>query len=254
MARDPLVVRTKFLSPVPRKQLLKRPGLMRVLDQIVHHPVTILRAGPGYGKSTGLAVYLADRRVPSFWYSVGEPDSDPHIFVLHLVWALRITHPAVGSQALVLLEGDHDCAARRNAIDSLANDILDHIPEDSVFVIDDYHLAARNPEVNEIVERLINTMPPKLHVVLSTRKKSSFESLARWRVKGEVLEVSEKDLAFTSDEIRDLFLGPYDCSLTAEQFSCYALPGLWVRVRCRASLMTRCSSGPSRTSPGRLQW
>lgn len=198
-------------------------------------------------------MYLADRRVPSFWYSVGEPDSDPHIFVLHLVWALRITHPAVGSQALVLLEGDHDCAARRNAIDSLANDILDYVSEDSVFVIDDYHLAARNPEVNEIVERLINTMPPKLHVVLSTRKKPSFESLARWRVKGEVLEISEKDLAFTSDEIRDLFLGPYNCSLTAEQVKTLfehtegwiiALEMIWHGLREGASLQDLWTKPP----------
>lgn len=164
-------------------------------------------------------MYLAERCGPSFWYSVGERDSDPHLFVMHLIWALRTVHPTVGGQALAILEGDHDPAARRSAIDSLANDMLDPVSEDSVFVVDDYHLAAKNPEVNEVVERFVNTMPPKLHVVLSTRKKPSLGSLARWRVKGEVLELSERDLAFASDEIHDLFLGPYNWKLTAEQVS-----------------------------------
>ncbi len=245
MAREFPVVRTKFLPPVPRKQLLNRPRLAQVFGRITLHPVTILQAGPGYGKSTGLAVYLKDHHVPAFWYTVGEMDSDPHAFVLHLVWAIRTVYPAVGGRALDLLEADHDRSAWLAAVDSLSNDVLDEVGDESVLVIDDYHLASKASGVNEIVEHLVSTMPPILHVVLSTRKKPSFESLARWRVKGEVLEISERDLAFTSDEIRDLFLGPYNYSLTSEQVRALAehtegwiiaLEMIWHGLREGASL------------------
>ncbi|MDI7246175.1 MAG: BTAD domain-containing putative transcriptional regulator [Bacillota bacterium] len=217
MAYESQVVRTKFLPPVPRKELLKRPRLEGMFREIGTHPVTILQAGPGYGKSTSLAVYLKDHHVPSFWYTVGETDSDPHAFVVHLVWAIRTVRPAVGGRALDILGAEHDRSAWLGAVDSLANDILDEVGDESVLVIDDYHLAAKAPSVNEIVEHFVSTMPPILHVVLSTRKRPSFEALARWRVKGEVLKISEKDLAFTSDEVRDLFSGPYQYDLTPEQ-------------------------------------
>lgn len=217
MAREAPIVRTKFVPPVPRKQFLKRPRLARVFEGIVLHPITILQAGPGYGKSTGLATYLADHRVPCFWYTVGETDSDPHAFVLHVVWAIRTARPSVGGRALALLEGDHDRSTRFAAVDSLVNDVLDHVTDDSVLVVDDYHLVSNAPEIDGLVEHLVDEMPPKLHLVLSTRKRPAFVSVARWRVKGELLEISEKDLAFTGDEIEALFQGPYGWAISREQ-------------------------------------
>lgn len=257
VAREVPVVRTKFLPPVPRKQFLKRPRLAQVFGAIMLHPITILQAGPGYGKSTSLAVYLKDHHVPAFWYTVGETDSDPHTFVLHVVWAMRTVHPTVGGRALALLADDHDRPTRFAAVDSLVNDMLDHVADDSVLVIDDYHLTSKAPEVNELVEHLVDEMPPKLHVVLTTRKKPSFESLAKWRVKGELLEICEKDLAFTSDEIRHLFQGPYNWNISPEQVNTLsertegwiiALEMIWHGLRQGATLEDLLA-GP----PGSLQ-
>jgi len=123
----------------------------------------------------------------------------------------------VGSESLSLLEENYGPAARRQAVDLLSNDLLDQIIGDVAIVIDDYHAVAKSPEVSEIVENLINTMPPHVHLILSTRERPSFGSLARWRVRGEALEITEKDLAFTASEISGLFSGPYQHELTAAQ-------------------------------------
>jgi len=219
MVYSPPIVRTKFVPPLPRKKLLNRPKIIEALQGIASYRVTIVQAGPGYGKSTALASYLAQNRTPAAWYSVSGEDADPNVFMAHLIWSLRALWPAIGGRSLSMLEERYDVVVRRDAIDLLANDILDMIDDDSVMVIDDYHLVGGNPEVNELVERLINTAPPHFHVVLSTRERPSFGSLARWRVKGEALEITEADLAFTNDEISALFTGVYDYSITPHQLT-----------------------------------
>ena len=217
MAYDPQIIRTKFIPPLPRKRLLIRTRLAELLGGVVSHQVTILQAGPGYGKSTVLAVHLSRANVPSFWYCVNSADTDPRVFVTHLIWCLRSAYPTMGSNSLALLEENYSPYARRQAVDLLSNDLLDQVVGDIAIVIDDYHAVIKSPEVNEIVESLVNTMPPQVHIVLSTRERPSFGSLARWRVKGEALEITEKDLAFTASEISGLFSGPYQHELTAAQ-------------------------------------
>ncbi|MFA7634967.1 MAG: BTAD domain-containing putative transcriptional regulator [Bacillota bacterium] len=217
MAHSPPIVRTKFVPPLPRKKLLDRPRLTEALDGIADHCVTIVQAGPGYGKSTALAAYLAGNRAPAAWYSVSGEDADSNIFIAHLIWSLRSLCPSIGGRSLAILEERYDHLARNDAIDLLANDILDMIAGDFVIVIDDYHLVGGNPEVSELVERLINNMPSHCHVVLLTRERPSFGSLARWRVKGEALELAEEDLAFTGEEISALFTGIYDYTVTPDQ-------------------------------------
>jgi ATP/maltotriose-dependent transcriptional regulator MalT len=254
MAYDPQIVRTKFIPPLPRKRLLIRPRLAELLKGVVSHKVTILQAGPGYGKSTVLAVHLSGANIPSFWYCVNGADTDPLVFITHLIWSLRSAYPTMGSRALSLLEEDYSPSARRQAVDLLGNDLIDQIVEDFAIVIDDYHAVAKSPEVNEIVENLINAMPPQVHVILSTRERPSLGSLARWRVRGEALEITERDLAFTVPEIRSLFSGPYQHELTSEQVKAVlertegwiiALEMIWHALREGLSLQELFTRTPS---------
>ena len=65
-------------------------------------------------------------------------------------------------------------------------------------VLDDYHLV-ENPEVRHGMTFLLEHLPPHVHVVLSTRADPDLP-LARWRVRGELVEIRAADLRFTSDE------------------------------------------------------
>lgn len=214
---DPIVVRTKFLVPLPRKKLLHRPRVAALLDQITAHRLTIVQAGPGYGKSTAVALHLCSSSHQFFWYSTSGTDADPHVFMSHLVWSMRSAYPRMGGSALAIISQGLDATARRRAVEALANDMLDMLQADAVLVIDDYHAASRNPEIHDIVEFLVDTMPPQMHLVLCTRKRPALSAIPRWRVKGDVLEITERDLAFTGDEIRDLFATAYQLELTQAQ-------------------------------------
>ena len=65
-------------------------------------------------------------------------------------------------------------------------------------MLDDYHLVDSH-EISEGMAFLLEHLPPHVHVVISTRADPDLP-LARWRVRGELVEIRAADLRFTSDE------------------------------------------------------
>ncbi len=204
---ESLVVRTRFLPPRLRSSLLERPRVDALLARLEEHPLLLLRAEAGYGKTTAIASYLTRRGQRFFWYSLGNSDADPVVFLLHLIYLFREIETSIGERALHLLmqkEGANQLWIP--TIDALANDLLDALPrgEKTVLVLDDYCMVNR-PEINILVERFIEQAPPQLHLVITARSMPSWPSRARWRASGEMLEIGRNELAFTADEIAALF-------------------------------------------------
>lgn len=217
MFGEDLILRTKLIPPRLKPQILPRPRLSRLLSRWRDYPLTLVKADAGYGKSMALASSLAQQELPYSWYSLSETDADPLLFLLHVIYALRTAYPSCGERALSLLEREGGAATFWvQAVDALANDLLDHLKADTALVLDDYHLVDR-PEINAITDRLIEHMPPRLHVVLATRHTPLLPSLARRRAHGEVFELSQRELAFTPEEVEALFAERYGCPLRAEQ-------------------------------------
>ncbi|MCL4516490.1 MAG: transcriptional regulator [Firmicutes bacterium] len=218
MAVDKLVLRTRFNLPRARRQLFARPRLAARLSRLWDYPLTVVQAGPGYGKSTALVALLAGKQQSCFWYSLSEEDADSYLFIFHLIHAFRTSRPAVGIKSLAVLD-ETSGAARpwQPAVDALINEILDHLNEEAVLVLDDFHLLGDHQQIHKISEYFVEHLPARLHVVVSTRRRVQWDSLPRWRAKGEVLELSQEDLAFNQEEIASFFQDYYGFGLTGEQ-------------------------------------
>src|SRR6476646_6408088 len=199
--REDLVVRTRFVPPTLRRHIIARPRVEAILARAVEYPLTVVKAEPGYGKTTAVASWLAGVEHSQVWYNVGDTEADPHVFLLHLVQALRSVGNTIGTRALELLEqGDRAPRLWDSTVDALSNDLLDGLTRKTVMVLDDYD-RVNSSEVNAISGRLVQSMPPLLHLVITARRMPSFRGRARWRASGEMLEVSRSDLAFTTDEV-----------------------------------------------------
>lgn len=215
-AQETLVVRTRFVPPKLRRQIIARPRVDAALARAVEFPLTVVKAEAGYGKTTAVAAWVAQSGLAHVWYNVGDTEADPQLFLLHLIEALRTAHPAVGVRSLALLNRDERSPRVWNAaVDALSNDLLDALAADTVLVLDDYDRANR-AEVNAITERLVETMPPLLHLVITARTMPSLRSRARWRASGEMLEVSRAELAFNAGEVTSLFTERLQQPLSAE--------------------------------------
>ncbi|MGQ0648629.1 MAG: BTAD domain-containing putative transcriptional regulator [Gemmatimonadaceae bacterium] len=216
LAGDDLVVRTRFVPPRLRPQIVHRPRVDAMIAQVIDFPLAIVKAEAGYGKTTAVASWLASASHPSVWYHVGDQETDPHTFLLHLVGALQTLHPDVGSRALLKRDSEERSPRLwRAVVDALSNDLLDRLTTNTVLVLDDYD-SVNVAEVNAIIDRLVETMPPQLHLVITARTMPSLRSRARWRATGEMLEVTRADLAFTGEEVTTLFSRRQPPGMSAE--------------------------------------
>lgn len=160
-----------------------------------------MSAPAGFGKTTLLANWLAetpatsaaDRRVA--WLSLDPADNDPASFWAYVLTALQAAVPGVGAAASELL------ASTPSSTDAMLTTLLNElagVPSSVWLVLDDYHVID-NPDVRQGMAFLLEHLPASVHVVLSTRADPDLP-LARWRVRGELVELRAADLRFTTDE------------------------------------------------------
>jgi len=213
-----LVIRTKLVLPRARRYFLQRPALSARLLEAQHYRLTVVQASTGYGKSTALASALREAPPILFWYSITETDRDPLLFLLHLIYAFRLRWPDFGEPALkIIQEAGTAPRPHRSVIDALSNELVSRGGQEAILVLDDYHLVNPSPQVNAILDRFLKVLPPNLHLIISTRHRPALETLTRWRVKGEMLDIAQQDLAFSANEIEALFRTQYGLSLNAQQ-------------------------------------
>jgi LuxR family maltose regulon positive regulatory protein len=189
---------TKLYVPKLRRGLVARPRLLERMGNGAEARLTLVSAPAGFGKTTVLAAWLHEASAEGrcvAWLSLDAADNEPASFWTYVVTALQCAVPGVGASALELLA--FSPAPTELVLTTLLNELA-AAPGEVWLVLDDYHLVD-NHEVNEGVAFLLEHLPAQVHVVVSTRADPDLP-LARWRVRGELVEIRAADLRFTSDE------------------------------------------------------
>jgi len=192
------LVATKLYVPHARPGAVARPRLLERLSHGVTGRLTLVSAPAGFGKTTLLASWLAqtsDVGRGVAWLALDPSDHDPVSFWTGVVTALRHAVPGVDAQALELLTASPDSADL--ALTAVLNDLA-VAPGEVWLVLDDYH-HVDGRAVAAGMTFLLEHLPDHVHVVLSTRADPDLP-LARWRARGELVEVRAADLRFTSGE------------------------------------------------------
>jgi LuxR family maltose regulon positive regulatory protein len=201
-AGPPTLLETKLYVPRPRRDLVPRPRLAERLDRGSASTLTLVSAPAGFGKTTLLTEWLAagpaapaDRRLAA-WLSLDRGDNDLASFWTYLIAALRTVEPGVGEDALAMLRAPGPQPIG-TVLTTLLND-LSAVAGDIVLVLDDYHVIDAH-EVQDGMTFLFDHLPPGLHVVIAGRADPALP-LARWRARGELVEIRAAELRFTPDE------------------------------------------------------
>jgi ATP/maltotriose-dependent transcriptional regulator MalT len=201
----------KFLRPKLAKHVIERPQIVQKVREATQFPLTVIRAGAGYGKTTLLNQAFGDRQADVLWINCSEEDSAAQTFLLHMAHALLRRFPEIGEQTLRMLvwderQGAVDPAA---AIGELAEQLGQKLIRDTVIVLDDYQLIDDHSAVHKLVEQFVDQLTDQIHVIIASREKAPLPGLAIKRAKGLVLDISEIDMAFKQAEIRELFQTQY---------------------------------------------
>lgn len=208
---------TRLAPPARSARLLRRPQVEAAFAVILDFPLTSLVAPLGSGKSTALAALAAHGGWPVAWCRA-QAAEEPARFLRHIAAAFR----PVAAIDEARIHAGLARAGLQNALETLVNELAAALDDETLLVIDDYHLADAQPELRELVDRLIALQPLRLHIALAGRVEPSLAGLPAARLRGELCELGPADLAFSVDDARALAAlagvePPADLPLLVEQ-------------------------------------
>ena len=197
---SPLIL-TKIRVPALRPRIVLRTRLLEQLTLESGTALVLVCAPAGYGKSTLLAEWsqsLLHREIAVAWYALDPNDDDPIPFGSYLLASLAhalgpIPELAHASQ---LLRSSPEMDWQR-ILPVIINAVVE-IDRECVLILDDYHLIS-TPAIHSGIAFLLEHLPAKMHVVIGSRSDPPL-SLARLRVRRQLLELRAADLRFTAAE------------------------------------------------------
>ena len=165
-----------------------RPRLLRALLCRWDVPVVCVEAGAGFGKSTVLAqAYQENLLAPrgaDAWLTCELADSSASALLAGIVTTLG------GS-----VEADVDVTAAAEAIWSAS-------PVEVALFLDDVHLIEPGSPGEAALAALVEALPANGHIVLAGRRLPAVP-VARLAAQDRLVRITEDDLRFTTDELRE---------------------------------------------------
>ncbi len=115
---------------------------------------------------------------------------------MYCVAALQTVQPQAGQTLLAALQLPQTTPPQ-TLLTMLINEMA-ALQLPLLFVLDDYHLI-QSPTIHDGLTFLLDNLPPPVHLVIASRQEAPFP-LAKWRSRGELLELRGPDLRFTPAE------------------------------------------------------
>jgi len=192
--------RIKFQPPLSSRGGIGRLPLLARLEHADEAHIVLLLAPAGYGKTTLMDQWMEQiLREDGYasWLTLDESDNDPAQLMSDLYGALRASMEAsLGpSMESVPESSDHWLA--------LLDRMGPSAPQHTLF-LDEFEKIGAEPAL-QVARLLASRLPRKLRLVISSRDKPAL-GLERYRVRGELLELTAGDLRFDVGETRR-FLG-----------------------------------------------
>jgi LuxR family maltose regulon positive regulatory protein len=179
-----------------------RPCVDRILDAACASPLTIVTAGPGWGKTTTVASWVR-RRVgagagATAWLTMSPADDNPASFWDSVLTAIRRSGVAP----------EHHPLSQVSAAGGISDEVLlalfrgiADLPQPLLLVLDDFHVIGNEDVMIALTDLASHSTP--VHLMVLTRVDPPL-SLHRLRMSGALSEVSASDLAFDAAAIRSL--------------------------------------------------
>ncbi len=200
--KPPPLIATKFFPPPAPVRRVKRPHLVSRMEEGLRHqhPLILISAPAGYGKSALLAEWRESTRRTITWLSLDEADNEPLRFFLYLVTALQKAVESIGTELIALLKANQ-LPPSETLIALLTADLLaSQTP--LVCVLDDFQYIQDNFILGILQELIAQPLP--LQFVIISREDPPMP-LGRLRAHAQLTEIRAADLRFNHEETLRFF-------------------------------------------------
>jgi LuxR family transcriptional regulator, maltose regulon positive regulatory protein len=208
--RAPPIAVAKLAAPRLRANAVPRPRILDTLDGVEEAAVALVAAPPGYGKTTVVRTWCAQREAAVAWVTLDATDNDPTRLWSYVGAAADRLRNGLGRGALqrLMLPG----GSIEYAVDELMN-ALATFDRELILVLDDLH-EVTDDECLSSIDYALRRLPPNVRFVMVTRADPALE-LAALRAGGSLVELRTEDLAFTTDEAHALLVEHAEIDLGA---------------------------------------
>jgi LuxR family transcriptional regulator, maltose regulon positive regulatory protein len=181
-------------------RLIDRDDLVAALDRAAARKVTVISAPAGSGKTSLLRAWTRGPGQPRRLavVQVQRDQQDAQQFWLAVLGAVRHASATIGRAEPPAATPDFNAPA-------MVGRVLSELAEARggvTLVIDDLH-ELNSPEALAQLTRLLTSLPPQAHAILTTRHDVRL-GLHQLRLAGELAEIRAADLRFSEDETRKL--------------------------------------------------
>ncbi|NTV38311.1 MAG: hypothetical protein HGA82_03935, partial [Anaerolineales bacterium] len=208
------VSRTKIVVPTLRREVVHRPRLLALLDEVLDRQLILVQAPAGYGKTTLLADYASRCPMPACWLSLDALDKDPQRFVAYLIASIAVQFNDFGKNTRSILHNLTDLEQETDRlVTALVNEIAEQIDRHFVLIVDDYQFVDHVPAIRVLFSRFLAQAGENCHVVLASRRLPDLPDIAQMVARQQVGGFDLEELAFRAGEIRALFEHAYGLTL-----------------------------------------
>jgi LuxR family maltose regulon positive regulatory protein len=201
-------IESKLRPPDLRSSLIKRERLIRRFRLNLDLSASFVCAGPGWGKTTAAAEFLATTDRLAVWYDLDSSDADIALFFQYLVRAVRQVAPDFGRSTLDML-----WSGARTRPDQLADlflyELSEAVEQELIIVLDNLHHVFTAEWSAPVLYRILQLLPENIHMMMLARVAPSF-TFSRMRSKQSMDQLDDRSLAFTRSEAIQLMSGVLD--------------------------------------------
>jgi LuxR family transcriptional regulator, maltose regulon positive regulatory protein len=209
----PPTAATRLLVPELRPESIPRARLVLDLQAAVSHPLTVIAAPAGSGKTTAIVQWLEHSGVEHAWLTLDNHDNDPRWLIARLLAALDRALPGRFEPAVRALQSGLDLSV--SVIPLIVNALAERDGERLAIVLDDYHRIT-DSACHEAISELIDDLPAGVSVIVASRTSPPLR-LGRRRAAGALAELGLEQLHFELAEAERLLNGSLHLTLGHEQ-------------------------------------
>ncbi|MGG1676736.1 BTAD domain-containing putative transcriptional regulator [Neobacillus sp. NRS-1170] len=229
------IIHTKLRIPVVKDDYIRRAKLTQKMKKIPEYPLTIIHSGAGFGKSTSLALFMRDEKLSGCWYSISSMDDDILPFLSHIIHSIQQEIPHFGKELITFME-TMERYIRNEELGLLCSLFVNEILEagtEITLILDDFHQIEQSYTISSWMEKLLEHLPPNLHIVISSRSRPAWKQLSKMKICGQLLEISREDLVLTIEEMELLLTDLYGLELEESHLqTIYEMTEGWIIALC----------------------